>query len=73
MENREPFNADWQDVNCEEPPWSSVWCFLKHIRNKATQPMAIALVVLLLREIKIKNREPPQYLGRPCSQEARLQ
>ena len=73
MENRDPYYADAYDVNCRQPFWRSVMCFLKHVRNKATQPMALPLMVLQLREIKIKNTQPPQSLGPLCSQEPRLQ
>ena len=46
MENWEPCYADGRDVNCQQPLGRSVWCFLKHLKNKATEPRALPLMVL---------------------------
>ena len=55
MGKREPCYADGRDVNWQRPLWRSVWCFLKHLKNRATEHMALPLMGVYLR--KTINRQ----------------
>ena len=55
MDKREHCYADGRNVNCQRPLWRSVWCFLKHLKNRATEHMALPLMGVYLGTTK--NRQ----------------
>ena len=52
MEKMEPSYADGRDVTCQRPRWRSVWCFLKHLKNRATEHTALPLMGVYLGKTK---------------------
>ena len=52
MEKREPCYLDGWDVNCQRPLWRNVWCFLKHLKNRATENTALPVIGLYLGKTK---------------------
>ena len=43
-EEREPCYTDGRDVNCQWRVWRRVWCFLKHLKNRARKNRALPLM-----------------------------
>ena len=62
MENREPIYTDGRCVNCREPLWRSVWWFLSHLKNRATEHRPLPITGVYLG--KSKNQQDtstPQF------------
>ena len=64
---KRPCEDDGRDVNRLWPLWRSVWCFLKHLRNRATDHTAHTLRGVYIR--KNKNRHDT---GTPSFRATRL-
>ncbi len=60
MDNWEPCNADGRVVDCQQPLWGSVWCFVKHLTNKAAEPRALPLWSYSLGKLKSKRHSHPK-------------
>ena len=52
MEKWEPCYADGRNVSRQRPLWRSVWCFQKHLKNRATEHRALPLKGILLGKTK---------------------
>ena len=55
MEKWEACYADGRNVSCQRPIWRSVWCFLKHRKNRATEHRALLLKGVYLGKTKYRE------------------
>ena len=55
VEKREPCYTDGGNVNYQRPLWRSVWCFLKHLKNRATEHTALPLMGVYLGKTKTRQ------------------
>ena len=60
VEKRKHCYDDGRDVNSQRPLWRTEWCFLKRLKNRATQHTALQLMGVYIW--KTKNR---QHTGTP--------